>query len=66
MMKGWQSTQRRRMREVGEVSATFLEDVIAGLSGSPKRLPCKYFYDQRGSELFDRICTLEEYYPTRT
>lgn len=44
----------------------FLRDVLAGLSSSPKSLPCKYFYDQRGSQLFDRICELPEYYPTRT
>jgi dimethylhistidine N-methyltransferase len=44
----------------------FHQDVVAGLSSSPKHLPCKYFYDQRGSELFDAICGLEEYYPTRT
>ena len=40
--------------------------VIAGLSQSPKTLPCKFFYDQTGSELFSRICRLDEYYPTRT
>ncbi len=38
---------------------------MSGLAESPKRLPCKYFYDQRGSELFDRICQLDEYYLTR-
>ena len=43
----------------------FLRDVIAGLRTTPKSLPCKYFYDQRGSELFDRICQLDEYYLTR-
>ncbi len=43
----------------------FLADAIAGLSGTPKTLPCKYFYDARGSELFDQICDLPEYYPTR-
>ncbi len=43
----------------------FLADVLNGLGGSPKTLPCKYFYDARGSRLFDRICALEEYYPTR-
>lgn len=37
-----------------------------GLSKSPKSLPCKFFYDRRGSELFDQICALEEYYVTRT
>jgi dimethylhistidine N-methyltransferase len=41
-------------------------DAVAGLGASPKTLPCKLFYDKRGSEFFDRICTLPEYYPTRT
>lgn len=44
----------------------FLADVLAGLSGPQKRLPCKYFYDARGSRLFDAICELDEYYLTRT
>jgi dimethylhistidine N-methyltransferase len=43
----------------------FLRDVISGLRSMPKHLSCKYFYDRRGSELFDRICLLEEYYLTR-
>jgi dimethylhistidine N-methyltransferase len=42
------------------------DDALAGLRARPKRLPCKYLYDERGSELFERICELEEYYPTRT
>ena len=36
------------------------------LSGTPKRLPSKYFYDDEGSHLFERICGTSEYYPTRT
>jgi L-histidine N-alpha-methyltransferase len=40
-------------------------DVRAGLSATPKTLPPKYFYDARGSELFDEITRLPEYYPTR-
>lgn len=44
----------------------FLGDVVSGLSSSPKTLPCKYFYNKRGSKLFDQICELPEYYPTRT
>ena len=44
----------------------FHVDVIAGLSRRPRRLSCKYFYDERGSQLFDRICELDEYYLTRT
>ena len=47
-------------------SQSFLDEVIEGLEQSPKTLPCKYFYDQRGSQLFDQICDLEEYYLTRT
>lgn len=42
------------------------DEVIAGLRQSPKRLPCKLFYDERGSELFEEICQLDEYYLTRT
>lgn len=41
-------------------------DVLAGLTATPKTLPPKYFYDERGSELFEQITRLEEYYPTRT
>ncbi|TVR97554.1 MAG: L-histidine N(alpha)-methyltransferase [Rhodospirillales bacterium] len=44
----------------------FLDDVLAGLAVVPKAIPAKYFYDSAGSRLFDRICALEEYYPTRT
>src|SRR5688500_3771773 len=40
-------------------------DVRAGLSASLKQLPPKYFYDERGSRLFDLITKLPEYYPTR-
>jgi L-histidine N-alpha-methyltransferase len=41
-------------------------DVRAGLTATPKTLPPKWFYDDRGSELFDEITRLPEYYPTRT
>jgi len=44
----------------------FLADVLGGLSHEQKQLPCKYFYDERGSRLFDAICGVEEYYATRT
>ncbi len=49
-----------------QTPSTIAEDVRIGLSQAQKELPAKYFYDNRGSELFDRICDLEEYYPTRT
>ena len=47
-------------------AGSFLGDVIAGLSRPLKSLPPKYFYDARGSRLFDAICDTPEYYPTRT
>jgi dimethylhistidine N-methyltransferase len=43
-----------------------LEEVLVGLRNPEKRLPSKLFYDETGSRLFDSICELEEYYPTRT
>ena len=45
---------------------TFARDVLAGLRATPQTLPCKYFYDARGSELFEHICELDAYYLTRT
>src|SRR5438270_559301 len=48
------------------VKADFLAEVVAGLSSSPRTLPCKFFYDERGADLFQRICELPEYYITRT
>ncbi len=47
-------------------ASDFLEQAIAGLSSSPRTLPSKFFYDERGSELFQKICELPEYYVTRT
>lgn len=44
----------------------FLNEVIQGLSNAQKTLPCKYFYDEVGSNLFEDICELDEYYITRT
>ncbi|MEZ5460559.1 L-histidine N(alpha)-methyltransferase [Dokdonella sp.] len=44
----------------------FAVDVHRGLSQTPKRIPSKYFYDARGSELFEQICEQPEYYLTRT
>ncbi|HUX26719.1 MAG TPA: L-histidine N(alpha)-methyltransferase [Burkholderiales bacterium] len=46
--------------------SSFLRDVLAGLALPQKALPPKYFYDARGCELFEQICELPEYYPTRT
>jgi dimethylhistidine N-methyltransferase len=49
----------------GAAATEFLRDVLRGLSGPRKELPCKYFYDEAGSRLFECICALPEYYPTR-
>ena len=43
----------------------FAADVLEGLGETPKHIPAKYFYDERGSELFERITEQPEYYPTR-
>jgi len=45
---------------------SFAKDVVAGLTQQPKRLSPKYFYDEKGSKLFEQITLLPEYYPTRT
>src|SRR4030095_11584372 len=47
-------------------TSDLLSDVIAGLSSDPRTLPCKYFYDERGAALLQKICELPEYYITRT
>lgn len=44
----------------------FRADVLAGLRGPRRAIPARWFYDERGSELFDEITRLTEYYPTRT
>lgn len=46
--------------------STFAADVLEGLSGPAKSIPPKHFYDAEGSELFEAICALDAYYPTRT
>jgi dimethylhistidine N-methyltransferase len=48
-----------------DTAATMARDVRAGLSAWPKELAPKWFYDERGSQLFERITELDEYYPTR-
>jgi L-histidine Nalpha-methyltransferase len=45
--------------------ADFAHAVLHGLARRPRSIPCRFFYDARGSELFEEITTLDEYYPTR-
>jgi len=44
----------------------FATEVLTGLSRKPRSIPCRFLYDARGSELFEQITELDEYYPTRT
>ncbi|MEY2978824.1 MAG: L-histidine N(alpha)-methyltransferase [Prochlorotrichaceae cyanobacterium] len=46
--------------------SNFRDEVLAGLNKQQKQIPPKFFYDDYGSKIFDQICELEEYYPTRT
>ena len=55
-----------KAHHLDEQTSAFAGDVIEGLSQHPKRLSPKYFYDAAGSELFEQITVLPEYYPTRT
>jgi L-histidine N-alpha-methyltransferase len=51
---------------VNTPDAAFRADVLAGLAARPRAIPARWFYDRRGSELFEAITELPEYYPTRT
>jgi uncharacterized SAM-dependent methyltransferase len=57
---------RRLLARETVADPRMLAEVAEGLSSPQKELSPKYFYDQRGSELFEEITRLEEYYPTRT
>src|SRR5687767_14454556 len=63
------STTEPRFRLLGAgrepTRERFAADVEAGLTAIPKTLPCAWFYDARGSRIFEEICALPEYYPTR-
>lgn len=70
----WQCTGIRLVKDKSQKKSSsplstkviFLHDVVEGLRKSPKELSPKYFYDKKGSELFDAICKEPEYYLTRT
>jgi dimethylhistidine N-methyltransferase len=63
----WMFAGVRLARDAAAASSldAFRADVIAGLAAARKALPAKWFYDARGSELFEAICALPQYYPTR-
>lgn len=54
------------VHELGWDERSFHDALVEGLSRPDKAIPCQFLYDERGSHLFDRICTLPEYYQTRT
>ncbi|MDH3611411.1 MAG: L-histidine N(alpha)-methyltransferase [Nitrosopumilus sp.] len=49
-----------------KIEKTFADEICSSLSGDSKHIHPKFFYDKKGSALFDKICILPEYYPTRT
>jgi L-histidine Nalpha-methyltransferase len=55
-----------RLADFGPEPGSFREEVLCGLRKPQKELPSKFFYDERGSHLFEQICALDEYYLTRT
>ena len=55
-----------RFIDVAPENEVVRHEVLSALAEKPKRLPCKLFYDDAGSRLFERICELDEYYLTRT
>ncbi|MBX9646226.1 MAG: L-histidine N(alpha)-methyltransferase, partial [Xanthobacteraceae bacterium] len=55
-----------QVHPLDDATSAFAGDVIGNLSQHPKKLSPKYFYDAAGSELFEQITVLPEYYPTRT
>jgi dimethylhistidine N-methyltransferase len=59
-------SERFEFHDFSPVAGSFRADVLRGLSLPRKAIPPKYFYDDRGSALFEAICELPEYYPTRT
>ncbi|MCA9243157.1 MAG: L-histidine N(alpha)-methyltransferase [Phycisphaerales bacterium] len=60
------ATRRLKLEDQSSSTSEMLKDVLHGLKQTPKWLPSRYLYDERGSELFERICETPEYYPTRT
>ena len=58
--------QKERESLFAEVHSAFRWDVLKGLGTKPRAIPARWLYDRRGSELFEAITALPEYYPTRT
>ena len=61
----WSERLAFYLMDVEQQHEAFARDVAQGLAAPQKTLPAKYFYDERGSQLYEQICTLPEYYPYR-
>ena len=61
-----EATSRFSLHDFAPAQESFQDAVLAGLSAPRKSIPARFLYDEAGSKLFDRICDLPEYYPTRT
>lgn len=59
------ASQRFTLIDAAHEEESFAEAVAAGLAERPRRIPCRFLYDERGSKLFEEICELPEYYLTR-
>ncbi|MBA2271351.1 MAG: L-histidine N(alpha)-methyltransferase [Chthoniobacterales bacterium] len=59
------TNERMQLLDLEPAASDFLAEALAGLSSQPRTLPSKFFYDERGSDLFQEICRLPEYYITR-
>ena len=66
--RGMQEGQRRQLQlaDFAPEPSSFRDEVLCGLRRAQKELPSKFFYDERGSQLFEQITALDEYYLTRT
>ena len=64
MGASYQILTHKDLEQLGGMDQEFASDVLVGLSMTPKRLSSRYFYDERGSRLFQKIMELPEYYLT--
>ena len=64
-LPGGSAASSRSLRAERPATGEFATAVLSGLARTPRSVPCRFFYDARGSELFEEITKLEEYYPTR-
>lgn len=65
-MSGEQSPPLFSFHDCGHVDISFAHAFLTGMKQAAKAIPCRFLYDERGSQLFEDICDQPEYYPTRT